>query len=251
MGNLYNEGWRQGSIFEATLQAPVSEVRADRIESVSRDYSVWIVCTQDCDLAGADADASEPIIELRPVLSDDPPTDWGIRSRRLRLSVREYVDAALPRCLIAPNALVLASQTRPRALELGRATAFKTWLGRRYDRPAIPDDLVDLARDIAKRCGTKSNRDAAEGVHDVLMQFMTADDPPQAALFAVVHDDADPEAVRAWLGDAASRVRKDLGVIAAIDVGTRSETPLSLIETSYSADLSQLTWSGEEPHGAT
>jgi len=83
------------------------------------------------------------------------------------------------------------------------------------------------------------------------MQFNESAAPPQIALFAVVADDADRDAVRMWLADSAARVDSALGVVAHIDVGSKSETSLALLETSYSADLSQLTWRGEAPTGTT
>lgn len=66
----------------------------------------------------------------------------------------------------------------------------------------------------------------------------------------VIRNDTDAEAVRRWLAQASTRIRTDLGVVETIDVGTRAETTLELIESSYSADLSQLTWRGREPTGA-
>ncbi|MCY4369374.1 MAG: hypothetical protein OXF41_08115, partial [bacterium] len=72
--------------------------------------------------------------------------------------------------------------------------------------------------------------------------------PVRVALFGVVADDAAPEAVRAWLADVATRINLDLGVVAAIEVGTRAQTPLELVETSYAADLSQLTWGRNRPN---
>jgi hypothetical protein len=79
------------------------------------------------------------------------------------------------------------------------------------------------------------------------MQFDDVPDPPQIALFAVIADDADSSAVRKWLVNAASKIDTEFGVVAHIDVGTREQTSLFLIETSYSADLSQLTWREQEP----
>ena len=70
------------------------------------------------------------------------------------------------------------------------------------------------------------------------------------SLYSIVADDADKDDVRRWLSDVALRVKSDLGVLAGIDVGTRDEVPLSLVEESYAADLSQVTWSTEEPIGA-
>ena len=79
------------------------------------------------------------------------------------------------------------------------------------------------------------------------MQFDDSAQPVQVALFGVIADSADAEAVRVWLADVATRINSDLGVAAAIEVGTRAQTPLELVETSYAADLSQLTWGRNRP----
>ncbi len=248
--DLHTEGWRQGSVFAAELTVTHLTEREGQVESATATFGRWVVCTQDCDLRAATGSSEQALVELRPVLEDDPPIDMGIRSRRFLLADGRYVDAATPRCLVTPRLLVSFDSTREAPLDDARARAFKTWLGLRYDRPAVPDHLVDLARDVAKRCGSRGGRATGELVHDVLMQFDDEADPPQVALFAVIADEADPEAVRTWLSDAATRVRTELGVVAFIDVGTRGQTPLDLVETSYAADLSQLTWGGAEPAGA-
>jgi len=131
-----------------------------------------------------------------------------------------------------------------------RAKAFKTWLGLRYDRAAVPEHLVPLAREVATRCGTRGGRAAAEEVHEVLMQFDDSATPPKVALFAVVADSADKHVIKTWLSEASLRINQELGVVAHIDVATKAETSLVLIENSYAADLSQLTWRGEQPTGA-
>ena len=82
------------------------------------------------------------------------------------------------------------------------------------------------------------------------MQFNGEEEPVHIALFAVIVDDANANVVRQWLGTIATRVNPNLGVVSAVDVGTRGETSLELLETSYAADLSQLTWSGCDPVGA-
>ncbi|HXH59120.1 hypothetical protein [Iamia sp.] len=82
------------------------------------------------------------------------------------------------------------------------------------------------------------------------MQFDDAQIPPHIALYAVAADGADPEQIKRWLSAAAQRVSTDVGVVSSIVVGKRSEISLELMETSYAADVSQLTWSGGEPVGA-
>ncbi len=247
MADLYAAGWRQGSIFNATLDVTVLEAGEDGVEPRTTSFPWWVVCTQDCDLASASTESDDALVELRPVLQSNPPNDWGIRSRRFLLAENDYVDAALPRCFITPKALAHSIDPDLAEIAPARARAFKTWLGRRYDRPAVPEHLVPIAKEVASRCGRKGGRETAADVHDVLMQFDDSTKPPRVALFAVVHDDADQDEVRKWLAEASTRIRKDLGVVAAIDAGTRAETSLELLESSYSADLSQLTWRNKEP----
>ena len=242
MSDLHTEGWRQGSVVSFELTTSHLTTAEGRIKEISQPYGRWVVCTQDCDLRSARIDSHQPLIELRPVLDEDPPSDWGIRSRRFLLGEGAYVDADAPRCVVTPALLSTMRSGREEALDDTRSRAFKTWLGLRYDRPAVPEHLVELAREIARRCSGGRGRAIGEQVHDVLMQFDDRAQPVQVALFGVIADSADARAVRVWLADVATRINSDLGVSAAIGVGTRAQTPLELVETSYAADLSQLTW---------
>ena len=247
MSDLHTEGWRQGSIVSGELTTAHLTSAEGRIQQVSQSHGRWVVCTQDCDLRSSSTDSQQPTIELRPVLDEDPPPDWGIRSRRFLLDEGAYIDADAPRCVVTPALLSMMRPGREAPLGEARSRAFKTWLGLRYDRPAVPDHLVDLAREIARRCSGGRGRKISEQVHDVLMQFDDSAQPVQVALFGVIANGADSEAVRAWLAEVATRINSDLGVVAAVDVGTRSQTSLELVETSYAADLSQLTWSRSRP----
>ena len=247
MSDLHTEGWRQGSIVSCELTAAHLTSVEGRVQQVSQPYGRWVVCTQDCDLRSSSTDAHRPNIELRPVLDEDPPSDWGIRSRRFLLAEDAYVDAYAPRCVVTPALLSTLGSGRETGLDDDRSRAFKTWLGLRYDRPAVPEHLVDLAREVARRCSGGRGRAISEQVHDVLMQFDDSSQPAQVALFGVIAKDADPGPVRVWLADVATRINSNLGVVAAIDVGTRAETSLELVETSYAADLSQLTWTRDRP----
>lgn len=95
MASLYGDGWRQGSIIEVDL--PLDAIvlgDSGRPERASTDHGVWVVVTQDCDLDRAERDAPVPVVELRPVFTEGCPSDWGIRSAKLRLTEVEYVEAA-------------------------------------------------------------------------------------------------------------------------------------------------------------
>lgn len=87
------------------------------------------------------------------------------------------------------------------------------------------------------------------GIRDILMQFKEGD-PPRYALVAVVMPEADAVDVRRLLADVAAAVPTALGVGDRFDVGTSDEVALSLIETSYAADVTQVTWRGANPEGA-
>jgi hypothetical protein len=127
--------------------------------------------------------------------------------------------------------------------------ALKTWLGKRYDRPAVPDEWLPLAKRIALEVKKKKYRETTTHVRDVLMQFEEGD-PARYSLIAVVTREADSADVRRWLADVAAGVPNTLGVADDIRVGTADQVALSVIETSYAADVTQVTWQGDSPEGA-
>jgi hypothetical protein len=112
--------------------------------------------------------------------------------------------------------------SRDAVLPDARAVAFKTWLGLRYDRPAVPPELVDVAKKIAADVRRNKRRPMGDLVRDVLMQFNEASTPPRFL--------------------ALRNHRAHLGVAHIIEVATADRVSLTLIETSYAADVTQLTW---------
>jgi hypothetical protein len=256
MGSLYDDGWRQGTVFEADL--PLVAVvlgPSGNPEIMQRSHNRWVVASQDCDLDSADSADPEPCIEVRPVYTEFPPMDWGIRSHRLLLTENGYVISARPRLHVAPAVLTaLATQGAPRwAIDDARRDAFATWLGLRYDRPALPPHLVPLARRISDEVTRRRRRATAVRVRDVLMQFDEEAEPVRFSLFAVLAAGTDEQAVRAWLADIATSVPADLGVADRIEAATADGIAFSVVETSYAADVTKLTWRPGEPgpEGAT
>ena len=254
MASLYAIGWRQGSLVDADLPVGGLVLDADG-QPVARagTHDAWVLATQDCDLDGWEETLSEGLVELRARFPlADPSAEWGIRSRRLRLSETECAVSDEPPIRLSPAVLVAATEGKPQPEVLApeRVLALKTWLGRRYDRPAVPRHLVALARDIARRAQRHAQRPFAPELHDVLMQFDDQSPLPRFILFAVVRDRGDKEAARGWLTAVGTAVPVDLGVLAAVDAGYRSETSLELVENSYAADLTRLSWPGPEPDGA-
>lgn len=247
MSDLYTDGWRQGGVVGGELSVSYFATADDGDHLVTQSFSRWIVCTQDCDLHNANVDTEDPLIELRPVLPADRPMDWGIKGRYFKITDDSWIDANAPRCLVTPAFLNRMASSREEVLDEKRRRYFKAWLGRRYGRPAVPESLVPLAREIAVKCSDRRGRDVSDKVHDVLMQFNEDADPVRVVLFGVVYESDDIDEVRVWLSDVATRIDTDLGVVFDVRVANRANTPLGLVEDSYSADLSQLTWSRRKP----
>jgi len=256
MASLYEAGWRQGSIVEVELwRDAVVLGTSGRPERSSEPHGLWVVATQDCDLDRAETDDPSPGVELRPLFTGDCPTDWGIRSAKLRLTDDEYAEANSSRLTVAPKVLTtaLASGATRRDVIFARRQAFTTWLGLRYDRPAVPPHLVPLAQRIAKEVARKEHRETGARVRDVLMQFDDTETPVRYTLIAVLDNVTDEADVRAWLARVSQAVPTGLGVADRIEAADAKGTAFFTIESSYAADVSQVTWrqDQQEPEGAT
>ena len=257
MASLYEEGWRQGSILEATL--PLDAVVLSPTGHPERrqgEHGRWVVATQDCDLDQTDSADAEPSVELRPVFLDGPPADWGIRSAKFLLTESEYVRSTSPRTFASAallTAFVAGDDDRRRDIDPSRCQAFTTWLGLRYDRPAVPPTLLPLAKRIAEVVARRRHRSVGRLVRDVLMQFDESAPPTRFSLFAILVDEDDEQEVREWLADIAQAIPATLGIADQIEAATAAGISFQLIETSYAADVSSLTWrpGDPQPEGAT
>ena len=182
-------------------------------------------------------------------MPEERPTDWGVRGRRFKIAEDLCIDANAPRCLVTPALLGGMASGREDMLDDKRRDFFRVWLGRRYDRPAVPEHLIALARNVAEKCSDARGRQVGDRVHDILMQFDDGHSPVRVILFGVVYDSDDIDEVRIWLSDVGTRMDTELGVLFDVRVGAHADTPLELVENSYSADVSQLTWSRRKPAG--
>jgi len=217
------------------------------------DHDEWTIAQQDCDLAWRAVAGTDTLIELRPVLHDNPPSNWGIRDLRFRLDADgAYLHADEPALRVTPDVVINAEHASCPSSDLARR--LKTWLGLRYDRPAIPQEFVDLAEDIAKRLRKPGNRPSEERVRDILASFHRSEDGvAEYRLVAVVpYAEADADAAllnatREWLAAVVLTVPDRLGI--PVDVEARTDEPVSLafLERSFSLDVSQVSWPETSP----
>lgn len=252
MASLYEESWRQGAIFDFEL--PLDAVVLDDVTRQPQrrhgTHKRWVIANQDCDLDMTSVANPEPTIELRPVYTEDPPQDWGLRSARLRLTEGDYVKSESPRTHVSAEVLtsLRANESAIIFPSFQRRQAFTTWLGKRYDRPAVPPELLPLAGKIAEVVRARRNRPAGIRVRDVLMQFDESAIPMRYSLFAVIERDADRDEIRTWLAGISQDVPSELGIADEIEAATAGGISLELIEDSYSADITQLTWRPNSPN---
>jgi hypothetical protein len=106
---------------------------------------------------------------------------------------------------------------------------------------------VVLAHKIAEAVRKRRTRSTARLVRDVLMQFDSSESPTRFSLYAVLVDEEDERDVREWLADIAREVPLDLGIADQIEAATAAGISLHLVETSYAADVSQVTWPRDQP----
>lgn len=249
MTTLYDAGWRQGTLAGEAFEVAVACSTGPAVETVER----WIVATQDCDLAGADLndDGRRHAVELRPIRTADPPTDLGIRSRcfLLERGGPDHLCAEDPRLHLSPCRLARV----PIIIVLPdeRIVALRTWLGLRYDRPAVPPERVALMKAVARLI--EARRTGGEHVHDVLVHASSGDEP-RVHLTAVVEEGPDAASwtteARHWLADVATSLDPVLGTVDRIEARTKADISLALVERSWSADVTQITWGKGTPRGA-
>jgi len=250
--SLHDLGWRQGAVFNAELDYQLLRANdAGEIVNVVSTHERWIVATQDCDLHVVEPDIDDPCLELRLVRPIRGGLSWGIRSRKLRLDDSNFVDSIDAHLHISPRALVSVSNDSYQALSHGRALAFKTWLGLRYDRPAVPEVAVPLAKSVANAFDSVQGNPLLDDIHDLLMQFDLSADPIFYTLIAVITDNADRDSIRSLVSKIALTVPSNLGIAKRLEAVPRQEVTLEVIENSYSADVSAITWKSDLPRGAT
>lgn len=186
---LHEDGWSQGCLFQvargSTLRLLINEMDKESgasqpAEQVWSDEDLFILVTQDCDLVAADD--QEPYVEAL-ACSRFPPNSYpgrGNSHRVFPLDRREGLVAWAGARILLDKALLRAAKRIEWPGTPERKRDFVRWLGSRYTRPALHDDVVDAFQ----RPLTNSLRATkpAGWVHlDGLLKEVRVTDPATAA----------------------------------------------------------------------
>jgi len=88
-------------------------------------------------------------------------------------------------------------------------------------------------------------------VHEVLFQVVDDEEPYRYSLSAIIEDEAEADDARAWLADIVLEVPQEFGLGDQLEAYTKEQTSLALVERSWTASLSDITWRGAtDPKGA-
>lgn len=197
---LWNNGWRQGSLFYAPSSSLVWNARSDdkvdgiltvkqrRLADIVGDESeLLIVATQDCDIV-ADTD-KEPFIEaLLCTVEIDEGRLKGLDKNSARwfvVNLETHIMAnAMDRLLFSKFSLISLTPI-PWPSTAGRFQRYVDWLARRFDRPAIPDVLVSNFQkpviDVFESLKKKQPQIIAafnRAVHSMRIKLPTRSKPP-------------------------------------------------------------------------
>jgi hypothetical protein len=246
--SLHAEGWRQGSLIRETLSVHFLDLHDGAIVDRSEQFDLWLLATQDCDLDQTPCTNSTRQFELRPV-SERTPDDRldGLRSRTVLVTDQLVLRSDSKRLTLSARALNTLKGKREEALDEERRVQIKTWLGLRYDRPAIPTPLVPLGRRLKSAFIDDLPATFDGVVRDVWVYFENQHD---VRIFVILVDIQKRRAdeVRDWVSDVSATLSDENIIVRERHVEAPDRTPLSVLQTYYGLGLAGL--SNDDDRGA-
>jgi len=263
--SLYKLGWRQGSLVQdegltcryiKASKNPDSRFRVKTRTSKAGDY--YVVASQDCDL---DTDASaEPFVELLLCKRGSQREIEAAESNSCRRFLvdpdRELIAYAFYKTLVHKDAArLLELETWPgtdKCLQW-----FRAWLGQRYTRPAVPNEVVDA---FVRPCEEKVRATISSGgpardllkneVEEIRFVWFEAEKPYEIQLVFLCRDEFDPdvEEVITQLRDDFEKVidPEVVQIASRLSVVTESEILLQQFRATQRMNLDDLTYSDRD-----
>ncbi len=235
MPSLHAAGWRQGSIVSTELSVTIhtNTGNVDCLATIA--HGQWLLAEQDCDLEQTPAEDGEKLFELRAIRAHDGKVPSSIGGRETR------IDA--DRCLVAMDIVAkvtarwLTAHADSRTqIPPNRRRAIKTWLGFRYDRPAVPAECAIAHQRLINLAKSERKDVRSEDVRDVFVDYVqTTGHPLIANLQAVIEDGADGAPIHRWLERIRDAVSLDEHfIVGDVNFGTTDEVALSITERAFS-----------------
>jgi hypothetical protein len=207
-----------------------------KTEAIDVAHGRWFLSEQDCDLSQTLEDDSEKLFELRAIRShggDVPSAITGAKARIDRTT-----------CLVAMD---LSTKVTARWLTVNvanrtvippeRRAAIKTWLGFRYDRPAVPDEFTSAHRRLLALAKQERRDFNFTPLRDVFVGYERSATAGEAVanIYAVLEDDSGVAAAQSWL----ARIRDTVSptesfIVGEVVAAAIQDTPLNLPEIAFS-----------------
>ena len=260
-------GWHQGTVFAApTLavayhEAGTEDGRPILTSRSPKNRERFVVISQDCDIKSD----QEPYIEallctvaneafIRRLLDAKSARYFAVdEARRLMAQAKYRVSLQ--------KGLLLSLEPEPWPSSAERRARFITWLGRRYDRPALPDDIVENLQQPLERVLVRLKDEQPEtlmlfsgAVHEVrISPPWTAEPPYHMQLVIMIRSDG----LSAGEADALIMVTEEMQ--AEVDARyifldaprfvTEDEISLREYRATSPIFLEYLTYQGDEVNG--
>lgn len=239
---LYEEGWKQGALIRSPLGVHFLDLDDGAVVDRVQMFDLWLLATQDCDLTQTSSTNATRQFELRPVLERNGGDKLdGLRSRSVLVREGLVLRAESPKLTLTARVLNTFKDRREDDLSAERRVEIKFWLGLRYDRPAVPERFVELARQLKAKF-LEAMPDGFVGViRDVWVYF---DSDMEVRLFFIIADAADArrDEVLNWVDDVAGEMLDTTGVaIVERQVETSHGTPLWILQNYYGLDVTDLS----------
>lgn len=239
--SLHAEGWQQGSLIRETMTVHSLDLQDGIIVDRSEQFDLWLLATQDCDLAQTPCTNTTRQFELRPVLERKPDDKLdGLRSRVILVKDQLVLRSDSKKLTLNACALNSLKDKREQNLDEERRVQIKTWLGLRYDRPAIPSRFVPLGERLKKAFIDEMPDKFAGVVRDVWVYFET---DQEIRLFVILVDAQKSRAdeVRDWVDEVIGNLSDEEIIVRRRSIEGPDRTPLSVLQSYYGLGIAELS----------